>query len=90
MDRHQAAVHDALQVIVGDAETSGIPELDGAVLTGWVLVGEAMRADGERVIVRWSGPESITGWLRDGMLHEALYGSWADAIDGDDDDGDDG
>lgn len=81
MDRHAAETHDALQAIIGDPERSDIEELDGAILTGWVLVGEVMFPDGTRGLIRWSGPEAITGWLRDGMLHEALHGEWSDPTD---------
>lgn len=56
----------------------GAPE-PGAVLTGWVLVGEWMDGDGGKHLTRLSS-KPMTTWLAAGMLHEALYGGdWDDA-----------
>ena len=53
------------------------------VLTSWVLVSEWMDADGARWLDRLWSPTS-TRWLREGMLHAALYGDDQPDPEGDD------
>jgi hypothetical protein len=74
-DAKRDAIHDAIQA-------SG-PEFDDghAVLTGWALVAEWMDEKGER----WLSKAHAAGtavWAARGMHHEALYGEWPSADDG--------
>lgn len=76
-------IHEALEGLL--AEHS--PE-SGGILTGWVLVAETVDADGERWLHRLDGPDTITAWAREGMLHNALNsGSWLSADDDDEEGG---
>lgn len=62
--------------IQAHARPLDIPE--GSVLTGWALVEEWMKPDGEKVLMRgWS--VGMTSWGANGLWHEALFGTgWDD------------
>ncbi len=68
-DPRRDALHDFLQ-------QQGPVDIDRpAILTGWVVVAEWMDDGGKRWLSRgWSS--SKAKWDADGMMHEALYGSW--------------
>lgn len=53
---------------------------DQPICTNYVLVSEWSTVDGQQWITReWA--QRSTVWQRDGLLHHALYGSWAGALE---------
>lgn len=75
------AEREALAVAIRDTCSGPMSQnVNGtALLTGYVLVAEWMDESGERWLSRIDGPPgAVTGWHRDGMLHEALYGEWGE------------
>lgn len=54
------------------------PKLNGAICTGWVVVAEWSTPDGQMWCSRYWA-EHTPSWRRNGLLHEALYGSWAES-----------
>jgi hypothetical protein len=68
------------------------PEMDGAVLIGWVAVAEWMAPDGSRWLSKLDGLASGDGaptWTQQGYLHNALHEFHGFGRDDTDDDGDD-
>lgn len=51
------------------------PDIQGALLTGWVIVCEWASPDGSRWLSRGWAP-TTTAWTATGMMHEAIYGDW--------------
>lgn len=79
MDEHDDERRRLGEVI---ADVAGPPmrqDVEGAVmLSSYVLVVEWMAEDGEHWLSRVCGPDNVTSWKRDGMLHHALNGDWGD------------
>ncbi|MEQ8834291.1 MAG: hypothetical protein RIB67_07575 [Miltoncostaeaceae bacterium] len=66
------AAHEAIEGLLAECSPTA-----GGILTGWVLVAETVDEAGERWLHRLDGPDTITEWAREGMLHNALNsGSW--------------
>lgn len=69
---------DALTDFLQD---QGPPDFDRpAVLTGWVIVADWMDDEGERWLTRGYS-SSLAKWHAFGLLHEALFGNWAEDDD---------
>jgi hypothetical protein len=65
----------AMQQLAGDlAEETG---QQGAICTGWVVVSEWSTPDGQMWCARYWA-EHTPAWRRAGLLHEGLFGTWAE------------
>lgn len=53
-----------------------------AVLVGWAIVLDWMDEDGDRWLSK-AHSASLPSWLASGLHHEALFGTWPDAEDDD-------
>lgn len=71
-------LHEAIAAVLGEHAPA-----TGAVLTGWVVVAETVDPDGRRWLHRMDGPDTITVWAREGMLHNALNTEWSPDTDDD-------
>jgi hypothetical protein len=65
---------EARPIIAEAIQQAAVPnQIEGALLTGWVIVAEYISPDGKKWLSRMDS-EDLTQWLRQGMLHDALYG----------------
>jgi hypothetical protein len=64
---------------IGDfLQQLGAPDVDRpAILAGWVLATEWVDDNGDRWLARGWSPD-MPKWHAHGLIHEVLYGSWAD------------
>lgn len=69
-----SAENEALHAVLQEQVTLGLPE--GSVLTAWVLVAELIGPDGERRLVKVTGPDGASPMLHEGLLHNGLYAGW--------------
>jgi hypothetical protein len=78
-DSYPEASRDARKQVheIVQSTNDSQPDLDGSILTNWVLIAEWSDVEGERWLSRLTGcsggEDSPPNWQSEGMLHHCLY-----------------